>query len=369
MRTEQSMAAALAKDPAIKLFGRTISLPDSHFSDDSDFLDNGSSLIAKPETEEYRNGNSSIIDEVVSFGPCKGDQTQSSTKQPITSVETTKPKSQQEESDGTTEQKQMRRPDKILPCPRCNSSDTKFCYFNNYNVNQPRHFCKSCQRYWTAGGTVRNVPVGAGRRRNKHLASQYRQVMASSDGGPTMVAEAADTDSQLFSCEDSSRSCTASSPNEMVLKFGPDSPHCVDSTPNLSSNKETNSCSKIDHCNSSASLQHMYQYIVPPQIIPPGSHSTGSLSSAVPGLAAPNVSYQIVPAAYMNCIPVWVAGSGNISLALSSTCVSPSFLSSSTRLQVLGKHSRDVNPPSDTGRTEEGISAPKSPRIHELNDT
>lgn len=38
MRTEQSMAAALAKDPAIKLFGRTISLPDSHFSDDSDFL-------------------------------------------------------------------------------------------------------------------------------------------------------------------------------------------------------------------------------------------------------------------------------------------------------------------------------------------
>ncbi|XP_051117976.1 cyclic dof factor 2-like [Andrographis paniculata] len=57
--------------------------------------------------------------------------------------------------------------DKILPCPRCNSTDTKFCYFNNYNVNQPRHFCKNCQRYWTAGGTMRNVPIGAGRRRNK----------------------------------------------------------------------------------------------------------------------------------------------------------------------------------------------------------
>jgi hypothetical protein len=45
--------------------------------------------------------------------------------------------------------------------------ETKFCYFNNYNVNQPRHFCKGCQRYWTAGGALRNVPVGAGRRKNK----------------------------------------------------------------------------------------------------------------------------------------------------------------------------------------------------------
>ncbi|KAK9014287.1 hypothetical protein V6N11_005450 [Hibiscus sabdariffa] len=60
-----------------------------------------------------------------------------------------------------------KRPDKIIPCPRCNSMDTKFCYFNNYNVNQPRHFCKGCQRYWTAGGALRNVPVGAGRRKVK----------------------------------------------------------------------------------------------------------------------------------------------------------------------------------------------------------
>nr|XP_009395706.1 PREDICTED: dof zinc finger protein DOF1.5-like [Musa acuminata subsp. malaccensis] len=52
-----------------------------------------------------------------------------------------------------------------LPCPRCQSKETKFCYFNNYNVNQPRHFCRACHRYWTAGGTLRNVPVGAGRRK------------------------------------------------------------------------------------------------------------------------------------------------------------------------------------------------------------
>ncbi|KAJ0971823.1 hypothetical protein J5N97_019782 [Dioscorea zingiberensis] len=54
-----------------------------------------------------------------------------------------------------------------LPCPRCKSKDTKFCYFNNYNVNQPRHFCRSCHRYWTAGGTLRNVPKGAGRRKTR----------------------------------------------------------------------------------------------------------------------------------------------------------------------------------------------------------
>ncbi|KAE8656371.1 Dof zinc finger protein DOF1.5 [Hibiscus syriacus] len=60
-----------------------------------------------------------------------------------------------------------KRPDTIIPCPRCKSMETKFCYFNNYNVNQPRHFCKGCQRYWTAGGALRNVPVGAGRRKAK----------------------------------------------------------------------------------------------------------------------------------------------------------------------------------------------------------
>ncbi|KAL7212856.1 hypothetical protein ACSBR2_015533 [Camellia fascicularis] len=60
-----------------------------------------------------------------------------------------------------------KRPDKIIPCPRCKSMETKFCYFNNYNVNQPRYFCKGCQRYWTAGGALRNVPVGAGRRKTK----------------------------------------------------------------------------------------------------------------------------------------------------------------------------------------------------------
>ncbi|XVE51460.1 hypothetical protein DITRI_Ditri02bG0042600 [Diplodiscus trichospermus] len=73
-------------------------------------------------------------------------------------------KEEQNKADHPTVDK---RPDKIIPCPRCKSMETKFCYFNNYNVNQPRHFCKGCQRYWTAGGSLRNVPVGAGRRKAK----------------------------------------------------------------------------------------------------------------------------------------------------------------------------------------------------------
>ncbi|OVA00370.1 zinc finger protein [Macleaya cordata] len=57
----------------------------------------------------------------------------------------------------------------ILRCPRCDSSNTKFCYYNNYSLSQPRHFCKACKRYWTRGGTLRNVPVGGGCRKNKRL--------------------------------------------------------------------------------------------------------------------------------------------------------------------------------------------------------
>lgn len=55
-----------------------------------------------------------------------------------------------------------------LPCPRCDSKNTKFCYYNNNNKLQPRHFCKACKRHWTKGGTLRNVPLGGGRK-NKRL--------------------------------------------------------------------------------------------------------------------------------------------------------------------------------------------------------
>jgi hypothetical protein len=60
-----------------------------------------------------------------------------------------------------------------LKCPRCDSHNTKFCYYNNYSLSQPRHFCKSCKRYWTRGGTLRNVPVGGGCRKNKKVVKKF----------------------------------------------------------------------------------------------------------------------------------------------------------------------------------------------------
>ncbi|KAJ8536917.1 hypothetical protein K7X08_035318 [Anisodus acutangulus] len=61
------------------------------------------------------------------------------------------------------------RPQKeqAINCPRCNSTNTKFCYYNNYSLSQPRYFCKTCRRYWTEGGSLRSVPVGGGSRKNK----------------------------------------------------------------------------------------------------------------------------------------------------------------------------------------------------------
>ncbi|KAK4430406.1 Dof zinc finger protein DOF5.7 [Sesamum alatum] len=61
-----------------------------------------------------------------------------------------------------------------LKCPRCDSPNTKFCYYNNYSLTQPRHFCKTCRRYWTKGGALRNVPIGGGCRKNKKMKSSPR---------------------------------------------------------------------------------------------------------------------------------------------------------------------------------------------------
>jgi len=79
------------------------------------------------------------------------------------------------------------QPEPGLKCPRCESTNTKFCYFNNYSLSQPRHFCKTCRRYWTRGGALRNVPVGGGCRRNKRTKSSKSNsssaASASSTGG------------------------------------------------------------------------------------------------------------------------------------------------------------------------------------------
>ena len=90
---------------------------------------------------------------------------------------------QQQQHQQQQQQQQQLEP---LKCPRCDSTNTKFCYFNNYNKSQPRHFCKSCKRHWTKGGTLRNVPVGGGRKnkRPKTTAAATSMVTTSSSAAP-----------------------------------------------------------------------------------------------------------------------------------------------------------------------------------------
>ncbi|CAN6334723.1 unnamed protein product [Urochloa humidicola] len=82
-------------------------------------------------------------------------------------------------------------------CPRCASRDTKFCYYNNYNTAQPRHFCRACRRYWTLGGSLRNVPVGGSSRNKRPRPARPTRAIAAAvaaataSGGPFIAASSA----------------------------------------------------------------------------------------------------------------------------------------------------------------------------------
>ncbi|KAM3189054.1 hypothetical protein ACQJBY_067787 [Aegilops geniculata] len=89
-------------------------------------------------------------------------------------------------------------------CPRCDSANTKFCYYNNYNLSQPRHFCKGCRRYWTKGGLLRNVPVGGGCRKPKRKAAA-----ASSDVEKDASSANSEAKNARSGCSDGSSSLTS----------------------------------------------------------------------------------------------------------------------------------------------------------------
>ncbi|KAK8693338.1 hypothetical protein V6N13_070923 [Hibiscus sabdariffa] len=220
------------KDPAIKLFGKMIPLPekspkvaadnfcatrgddntnDDNIDQDQDHCCSTNSSPEENKGEEREEAEKDTVgdkatDDEHEVGDVKEDGSkEDESAPPVTSGESTNleavsgasdnsktasvekesavlknSKTEEDQSETSNPQeKTLKKPTKILPCPRCNSMDTKFCYYNNYNVNQPRHFCKNCQRYWTAGGTMRNVPVGAGRRKNKNSASHYRHIIVS----------------------------------------------------------------------------------------------------------------------------------------------------------------------------------------------
>ncbi|KVI07906.1 dof zinc finger protein DOF2.1-like [Cynara cardunculus var. scolymus] len=85
------------------------------------------------------------------------------------------------------QEKKPRPAEQALKCPRCDSTNTKFCYYNNYSLTQPRYFCKSCRRYWTKGGTLRNVPVGGGCRKNKRSSSSSSSATSSNSTSSSKI--------------------------------------------------------------------------------------------------------------------------------------------------------------------------------------
>lgn len=235
------MSEVVIKDSAIKLFGRTISLPRNnevyvngfsssqhapplnsqdcshHSPPSSSSFPREVSSTTEHEAGRYKEQSLKELTSTQEDNEAS-EETTEEPKSPTSSVNLENLKTEREtslksskngdQSDTTSvsQDKTPKKPDKVLSCPRCNSMDTKFCYYNNYNVNQPRHFCKHCQRYWTEGGTMRNVPVGAGRRKNKNSSSSvshYRQIM---------VPEALQTQNGSL--------------HSAVLTFGSDSPLC-----------------------------------------------------------------------------------------------------------------------------------------------
>ncbi|MED6161180.1 hypothetical protein PIB30_058275 [Stylosanthes scabra] len=238
------------RDPAIKLFGQKIPLPgDPDVLPAGDPIDQGEELDEEEEEEEEEEeqddeeedgepqetqgdkdaeAENLTTQEQEADPPPNVEENKKSATSPETMVNPKTPaieedsaksksdKSEKEQSDTSNpqDQKPLKKPDKLLPCPRCNSMDTKFCYYNNYNVNQPRYFCKACQRYWTAGGTMRNVPVGAGRRKNKNSANHYRHITISE------ALQAARIDAP------NGTHLPALKSNGRVLNFGIDAPIC-----------------------------------------------------------------------------------------------------------------------------------------------
>ena len=209
----------------------------------------------------------------------------------------------------------LKKPDKILPCPRCNSMDTKFCYYNNYNVKQPRHLCKSCQRYWTAGGTRRTMPVDAGRRKPKNPTS-----------------------SCLF------ENIYHEAPN--VISFGLDLHH-VDSSASCVNKENTDDCSSGSTVTTSNSVDET-------------RHARNGFPN-VPCI--PGVSWSYIP--WNSVIPIPIAYPSNYLnyiqwLPISST---PS----------LGKHSRDgemltPNVSEETKKHKSSVLVPKTLRIDDPDE-
>ncbi|KZV23275.1 Dof-type zinc finger DNA-binding family protein isoform 1 [Dorcoceras hygrometricum] len=109
--------------------------------------------------------------------------------------------------------------EQALKCPRCESTHTKFCYYNNYSLSQPRYFCKACRRYWTKGGTLRNIPVGGGCRKKRKSSAKKSSSSSGDDQNPQQTKGAALSPSPLSSYYSDINNTNADSADQFSLAF------------------------------------------------------------------------------------------------------------------------------------------------------
>jgi hypothetical protein len=121
-------------------------------------------------------------------------------------------------------------PPEAVKCPRCESTNTKFCYYNNYNLSQPRHFCKSCRRYWTKGGVLRNVPVGGGCRKAKRPSSSSTPTSTTEAKNPRRALASSPRSTNSGSTSPSAPAAVPSSSNNIAIVTGHRSTTPISST-------------------------------------------------------------------------------------------------------------------------------------------
>ncbi|KAK3163437.1 hypothetical protein QOZ80_1AG0003700 [Eleusine coracana subsp. coracana] len=318
------MAAPRGPDPAIKLFGRTIALPDSA---------GAAAEVSTKLTDAMRNnsGTKCIPNKLLNIKSssfCSKDSslngTQSVNSQSARMETDPKPEEVKTESDGSGQEKELKKPDKILPCPRCDSMETKFCYFNNYNVNQPRHFCRSCKRYWTAGGTMRNVPIGAGRRRNKH-PSHHCHAMMSCDGN----VSSGDTSDAIHRQSLPVEPCVLQRvvrENEEVTKSGSDMSFCKSKVPVLNTKEKNNSLGSVDNkeeksCATSSTASGCSENWMPENTVTIEQNNVLGNDSGVKETHPHIQSYPAGPALVVPWSPGWNSLPGMASTQCSTECV------------------------------------------------
>ncbi|KAG2669570.1 hypothetical protein I3843_14G038500 [Carya illinoinensis] len=390
------------RDSAIKLFGRNIPVADSRIPSVSE---QGSS------SERHSPAIPLVTDIPSELDNKKDTKNQNPLIENEAKVDHNPEEDRAAKNDAGGQEKVLRKPNKVLPCPRCTSLETKFCYFNNYNVNQPRHFCKNCQRYWTAGGSIRNVRVGAGRRKDK--PSEYHQVVVPSNAPVTKADSLNSASDQHPQCLELPASLRLDKGTGAVLNISKDAPQweSMSTVLNLKEQKKnvetpghlvsdesseepvspgSSFTAATSHKSESPGRCNSFNLTHPLQCYPvsqrarhwnPGSNAmvfgpgssisnTGHMGSSplvpVPGFC--EATFPLLPVPYSGCVPSWDARKWNKQLVRSngSPTVSSSTGNSScsgNSSPILGKHSRDANSLAEETK-EQSLWVPKTLRVN-----